>query len=39
MSGDFPIQIKYGQLEGKSVTDSHTLSVQSKLNVKDIFGN
>ncbi len=39
MSGDFPIQIKYGQLEGKTVTDSHTLSVQSKLNVKDIFGN
>ena len=39
MSGDFQIQIKYGQLEGKSVTDGHTLSVQSKLNVKDIFGN
>ena len=38
MSSDFPIQIKYGQLEGKNVTDSYTLSVQSKLNVKDTFG-
>ena len=37
-SKDFPIQIKYGQLEGKNVTDSYTLSIQSKLNVKDIFG-
>ena len=39
MSVDYPIQIKYGQLEGKNVTDSYTLSVQSKLNVNDIFGN
>ena len=39
MSGDHPIQIKYGQLEGKNITDSYTLSVQSKLKVKDMFGN
>ena len=39
MTSDFPIQIKYGQLEGKNITDSHTLSVQSKLSVKDVFGN
>ena len=38
-SGDHPIQIKYGQLEGKNVTDSYTLSMQSKLKVKDMFGN
>ena len=38
MSRDFPIQIISGQLEGKNITDSHTLSVQSKLNVKDKFG-
>ena len=38
MSSDYPIQIKYGQLEGKNVSDSYTLSVQSKLNIKDKFG-
>ena len=38
MSNDYPIQIKYGQLEGKNVTDSYTLSVQSKLNISDTLG-
>ncbi len=39
MSNDYPIQIKYAQLEGKNITDSHTLSIQSALMIKDIFGN
>ncbi len=37
MSDDHPIQIKYAQLEGKKVTDSYTLSLQSTLSIKDIF--
>ena len=39
MSDDYPIQIKYAQLEGKKATDSYTLSVQSKLSIKNRFGN
>ena len=37
-SNDYPIQIKYCQLEGKKATDSYTLSIQSNLSVKNIFG-
>ena len=39
MTNDRPIQIKYGQLEGKKPADSFTLSVQSHLCENDIFGN
>ncbi len=39
MSNDYPIQIKYAQLEGKKATDGYTLSVQSKLSVKSKFGH
>ena len=38
MTGDLPIQIKYGQLEGKRPTDSSTLIAQSNIRVNDIFG-
>ena len=37
MTNDYAIQVKYAQLEGKKATDSYTLSIQSNLNVKDIF--
>ncbi len=39
MSNDYPIQIKYAQLEGKKPTDSYTLSIQANLKVKTIFGS
>ena len=39
MSNDYPIQIKYAQLEGKKTTDSYTLSIQSKLCVKNILSS
>ena len=39
MSSDYPIKIKYAQLEGKKKTDSYTLSVQSNLSVKNIVGS
>ena len=39
MSNDYPIQIKYAQLEGKKATDGYTLSVQSNLSIKNIFGS
>ena len=39
MTEDFPIQIKYAQLEGKKPVDSYTLSIQSKVSVKNVFGN
>ncbi len=39
MANDYPIQIKYAQLEGKKVSDSYTLSIQSNLSIKNIFGN
>ena len=39
MTKDYPIQIKYGQLEGKNVTDSYTLSIQSNLHINNILGN
>ncbi len=38
MSSDYPIQIKYAQLEGKKATDGYTLSNQSKLSIDNIFG-
>ena len=37
MTNDLPIQILYGQLEGKKATDSFTLSRQSNIVVKDQF--
>tara|TARA_B100000945_G_C20401201_1_gene607424 strand:- start:195 stop:1205 length:1011 start_codon:yes stop_codon:yes gene_type:complete len=39
MTNDFPIQINYGQLEGKKPSNSFTLSVQSNLRLKNIFDN
>ena len=38
MTKDHPIVIKNAQLEGKNKTDGYTLSVQSKLEVNNIFG-
>ena len=38
MTNDYPVQIKYAQLEGKKATDSYTLSIQSNLSIHDIFG-
>jgi methionyl-tRNA formyltransferase len=37
MTSDYPVQIKYAQLEGKKATDSYTLSIQSNLSIHDIF--
>ncbi len=39
MTNDYPIQIRYAQLEGKKATDGYTLSVQSKLDINIIIGN
>ena len=39
MTNDYPIQIIFAQLEGKNPVDSYTLSVQSKVSVKNVFGN
>ena len=39
MSNDYPIHIKYAQLEGKKPIDSYTLSAQSNLCVKNILGS
>ena len=39
MTNDYPIQIKYAQLEGKKATDSYTLTLQSNLNIKCKLGN
>ncbi len=39
MTNDYPIVIKYGQLEGKNKTDGYTLSIQSDMNINDILGN
>ena len=38
MTNDDPIQILFGQLEGKSKTEGYTLSIQSNLTVNDILG-
>ena len=38
MTNDYPVQIKYAQLEGKKATDSYTLSIQSNLSIYDKFG-
>ena len=39
MTNDYPIQIQYAQLEGKKTTDGFTLSMQSKMKIKDILGS
>jgi len=39
MTNDYPIHIKFAQLEGKKATDSYTLSIQSKLITNTILGN
>ena len=39
MSNDYPVEIKYAQLEGKKATDSYTMSVQSNLSIKNILGS
>ena len=39
MTNDFPVQIKYAQLEGKKATNSYTLSFQSDLSINKILGN
>jgi methionyl-tRNA formyltransferase len=38
MTNDYPVQIKYAQLEGKKATDSYTLSIQSNLIIHDKLG-
>ena len=38
MTNDYPVQIKYAQLEGKKATDSYTLSIQSNLRIHNKFG-
>ncbi len=38
MTNDYPILIKYAQLEGKKGTDSYTLSIQSNLNINNKLG-
>ena len=38
MCNDFPINIKYAQLEGKKITDGYTLSMQSNLIIKNMLG-
>ena len=38
MSSDYPIQIKFAQLEGKKPTDGYTLSIQSNLSIDNVFG-
>ncbi len=39
MTIDYPILIKYGQLEGRKKTDGYTLSVQSNLKINTVLGN
>ena len=39
MSKDFPLLIKYAQLEGKKVTDGYTLSLQTNLSLRNKFEN
>tara|TARA_B100000579_G_scaffold315270_1_gene264728 strand:- start:9470 stop:10480 length:1011 start_codon:yes stop_codon:yes gene_type:complete len=38
MTKDYPILIKFGQLEGKKRTDAYTLSKQCNLSIKNILG-
>ena len=38
MTNDYPIQIKFAQLEGKRATDSYILSTQTDLSIKDVLG-
>ncbi len=39
MTNDYPVQIKYAQLEGKKPTDSYTFSIQSNISVRNILGS
>ena len=39
MAQDYPITIKYGQLEGKNRTDGYTLSLQANIKIQNIMGN
>ena len=39
MTNDFPIIIKYCQLEGKNKTDAYTLSLQADLKITNSLGN
>ena len=39
MSSDYPIRVKYGKLEGRNVSESYVLSIQSNLGVNDILGS
>ena len=39
MTNDFPIQIKYAQLEGKKPSNSYTVSIQSNLKINNKFSN
>ncbi len=38
MTSDYPIQIKFAQLEGKKATDGYTLSIQTNLCINKKFG-
>tara|TARA_Y100001968_G_C19307432_1_gene692349 strand:- start:107 stop:1117 length:1011 start_codon:yes stop_codon:yes gene_type:complete len=38
-TNDYPILIKFGQLEGKNKTDAFTLSIQANLRLQDRLGN
>ena len=37
MTNDYPIQIKYAQLEGKKANDAYILSIQCNLRIKNKF--
>ena len=39
VTNDFPIIIKFGQLEGRNITDGYKLSIQAKIYVNDKLGN
>ena len=39
MTKDYPILIKYGQLEGKKRTDGYTLSVQANMSPSSLLSN
>ena len=38
MTKDYPIIIKYAQLEGKKPTDGYTLSIQTNFSINDKLG-
>ena len=39
MTSDYPVLIKYGQLEGKNKADGYTLSSQSNILIGNRFTN